>query len=229
MSICQHCGVELDNEKSTCPLCRRSIKGEDSILKEIQPLSDKKRKQVSYLWLMELFSFFSLTGFLIVLAVDLAYGTDLTWSRIPMAAVFFTWIFSLILFHFLRKPYLMVALETINLMIFLWLIDFFTPKYSWFLSLALPLILVIGIIFLLIILWIRSFKLSTLSAISVGTFAIGLLLICLEIILNLFHAKFFISWSIVVLACLLPVSCFFIYLQFRIKKKGSDLTKIFHI
>jgi formate-dependent nitrite reductase membrane component NrfD len=52
----------------------------------------------------------------------------------------------------------------------------------------------------------------------------------LEVILNRFkNNTIFISWSIVAFACILLVSGLFLYLQFRMNKKGSNLKKYFHL
>jgi len=231
MPICKNCGVEIENNDTVCPLCGHS-QNNDAVKpvekKSIEPNIEKQIK--SHPWFLELLSFFSAAGAIIVAAVDFAYGANLTWSRIPLISLIFAWLFVFLLHHLIKKPYLLVILETLNFLIFIWFLDCFIPAYSWFFSLALPIILVVGILFLLVILWIRSFKLSTMLSLSVGTLAAGIFLLCLEVILNKFHhTDILISWSLVAFACILPVSGLFVYLQFRINKKGSNLKKYFHI
>jgi hypothetical protein len=229
MPVCRNCGVEIDLGLKVCPLCGEAVE-KNAITdpgKQPQPQKDKPEKR--YPWFLELFSFFAFAAFIIVFAVDFAYGANLTWSRIPMVSIFFSWLFAFLLHHLRLKPYLLVTLETINFLFFLWALDLFISSHSWFLPLALPLILILGILFLLVIVSIRTFKLSTLSAIAVGTFTVGIFLLCLEIIINLYMDNFFISWSIVAFACIIPVSGLFLYLQVKNRKKGSDLKKIFHI
>lgn len=231
MPICKNCGVEIEAAHSFCPLCgapigNKAIKQEEEVM--VKPSFEKPA--VLHPWFFELFSFFLLASAIIVFAVDFAYGISLTWSRIPLISIAFSWLFVFIIHKFKKRPYLLVTLGMIVFFIFLWLLDRFIPAYSWFFYLAFPIILAIGILFLLVILWVRSFNLSSLSALSVGTLAIGIFLICLEVILNRFsHNKIFISWSVVAFACILPVSGLFLYLQFRINKKGSDLKKYFHL
>ena len=230
MPICKNCGVEIENKDAVCPLCgdsqnNNTVKPVEK--KSIEPELEKQTK--SHPWFLELLSFFSAAGAIIVVAVDFAYGANLTWSRIPLISLIFAWLFVFLLHHLIKKPYLLVILETLNFLIFIWLLDCFIPVYSWFFSLALPIILVVGILFLLVILWIRSFKLSTMLSLSVGTLAAGIFLLCLEVILNKFHhTDILISWSLVAFACILPVSGLFVYLQFRLNK-GSELKKFFHI
>lgn len=146
-----------------------------------------------------------------------------------MSSIFFAWLFAFLLYHFRKHPYLLVLLEIVNFLFLLWALDQFIETSSWFLPLALPIILVIGIIVALMILWVRSFKLKVMTALAIGTLAAGIFLLCLELILNLYHKEFFISWSIVAFACLIPVSSLFIYLHLKIRKRGSDLKKFFHI
>jgi Family of unknown function (DUF6320) len=231
MPICKNCGVEIENKDITCPLCQTPQN--DKIIEQVgkRPEVLEINKQVkTHPWFLELLSFFLAAGAIIVAAVDFAYGANLTWSRIPLISIFFTWLFVFLIHHLIKKPYLLVILETINFLVYICLLNRFVPVYDWFSKLALPIILVIGILFLLVILWIRSFKLSTLFSLSVGTFATGIFLLCLEVILNKFHQQnLMVSWSLVAFACILPVSGFLVYFQFRIYKKGSDLKKYFHI
>jgi hypothetical protein len=231
MPICKKCGVEIEATYSSCPLCGAPI-GNNTIKQEekIPTKPQLKEPAISHPWFLELFSFFSLASAIIVFAVDFAYSANLTWSRIPLISIIFTWLFVFFIHHFKKKPYLLVTLEMIDFFLFLWLLDILIPAFFLFFKLAFPIILVVGILFLLVILWVRSFKLSTLTALSAGTFAIGIFLVCLEVILNRFkNNTIFISWSIVAFACILLVSGLFLYLQFRINKKGSNLKKYFHI
>jgi hypothetical protein len=229
MPICPDCGIDLDEGTKLCPLCGRNLTGDDNhFISEMKPDTADNEKR-THPWLLELYSFFLLAAFLIVPAVDFAYGGNLSWSRIPMASIFFAWLLVFLLHHFKKRPYLLVLLEILNFLLLLWALDQFTPTSAWFLPLALPIILVIGIIVLLIILWIRSFKLKILPSLAIGTLSVGIFLLCLELILNLYHNKIFISWSIVAFACIIPVSGLFVYLQLKIKKRGSDLKKFFHI
>ena len=230
MPICRKCGVELEAEAVVCPLCGTETNGsivEREQIERITPTADPKRKR---LWFLELFSFFAAAGFIIVFAVDFAYGAALYWSRIPLISILFAWLFVFLIHHLIRKPYMLVSLEMINFFIFLWFLDKFIPAYSWFFSLALPIILVIGFLFLIVILWIRSFNLTTFTAIAVGTLAVGVFLVCLEVILSLFHWNtILISWSLVAFACILPVSGLFLYLQKKLNKERNEMKKFFHL
>jgi len=229
MPLCRNCGVEIDVGLKVCPLCGEPVEKNANTEPGKQPLPQKDKPEKRYPWFLELFSFFAFAAFIIVFAVDFAYGANLTWSRIPMVSILFSWLFAFLLYHLRLKPYLLVAVETINFLLFLWALDLLISSHSWFLPLAFPLILVLGILFLLVIVSIRTFKLSTLSAIAVGTFALGIFLLCLEIIINFYRNEFFLSWSIVAFACIIPVSGLFLYLQIMKRKKGSNLKKIFHI
>lgn len=227
--ICKKCGVEIESN-NFCPLCGSSQNDINKDLHKTLPAqegSDPRLK--NKLWFLDLFSFFAAAGIIIVVAVDFAYSGHLTWSRLPLVGTTFAWLLVFLIYHLIRKPYLLVILETINFLALLWFLDRFIPAGSWFINLAFPIILVIGILFLLVILWIRSFQLSTLKSLSVGTLAAGLFLICLEIILHRFQqGKMLISWSLVVFACILPISGMFLYLQKRLNKQGNKMKKYFH-
>lgn len=229
MPICPDCGVELAEGTRICPLCQRNLTGNDNPPQNVDKHLLKDNEEPLHPWLLELYSFFLLAAFIIVPAVDFAYGRNLSWSKIPMAAIFFAWLFAFLFYHFKQRPYLLVLLEVLNFLFLLWALDLFITESSWFLPLALPIILVIGIIVLLVILWIRSFKLKVLLALAIATLAVGIFLIALEIVINSYHHKIFISWSIVAFACIVPVSGLFVYLHLKMKKRGSDLEKFFHI
>lgn len=230
MPICKKCGVELETGTAVCPLCGTDISGGNACRKQTEPTVSKPGTRYDNLWFLEIFSFFAAAAFIIVLAVDFAYNAGLTWSKIPLIAIFFVWLFIFLIHHLLSRPYLLVGLEMLNFFVFLWFLDRFTGDYFWFFGLAFPLILTLGILFLLVILWIRSFHLSTLLSLSVGTLACGIFLLCLEMILHDFqNESFSISWSLVAFACILPVSGLFFYLQKRLNRKGSEMKKYFHI
>lgn len=227
--FCKKCGVELKPDATRCPLCKLPITGEAD-LSSASVLPDSPERGKNPIWFLELFSFFAFAGFLIVFAVDFAYGAALSWSRIPLASIVFAWFFIFIIYKSSLRPYLLVTLEMVNLIIFLALLDKFSGNYSWFVRLALPVILITGILFLLVILFIRSFKLKTLLSISIATLAVGIFLISLEVVLHNFHQNAIsISWSLVAFACILPVSGLFFYMQIRLNRKGNSMKKFFHI
>jgi hypothetical protein len=229
MPICKNCGVEIENSEF-CPLCKSRQDGTKGIeVTRPTPEVQVNKQTHSKLWFFELFSFFAASAAIIVTGIDFAYGTDLTWSRIPLAAIIFGWLFVFLIYHLSRKPYLLVALETVNFLVFLGFLDFSNPRDTWFLSLAMPVILVIGILCLLTILWIRTYELELLPSISVGTLALGIFLICLELIIHRFkHESYFISWSLVAFASILPLGGILVYLHSKLKNNGSQLKKYFH-
>ncbi|HPR16749.1 MAG TPA: DUF6320 domain-containing protein [Candidatus Cloacimonadota bacterium] len=231
MPICKKCGVEIDAAAERCPLCGTSQNAESWDLTP-NPVNEAVEEKVTstHPWFLELFTFFAIAGFIIVFAVDFAYGANLTWSRLPLISIVFTWLFAFFIVHLKKKPYLLVSLETLDLIVFLWLMDRCLPAYSWFYNLALPVILVAGILFLLVILWIRSFRLSIFRALSVGTLSVGVFLLCLEFILNRFHGlPVFISWSLVAFACILLVSALFLYLERKFNKNNLHWKKYFRV
>ncbi|HDQ46134.1 MAG TPA: hypothetical protein ENN17_11675 [bacterium] len=147
MPVCKHCGVEIEEDLPCCPLCRSSIHGGDPVGEQNirTPLPETAAHQKSWFW--GLITLLGLGGGAIVSAVDLAYGMSITWSRYPLISIAYLWL-TVSLFIYLRKHiYSLLLFETINLGLYLWILNSLTPITPWFFSLVIPLYILVSVFY----------------------------------------------------------------------------------
>ena len=244
MPICKQCGVEVESDYTQCPLCGEVIdKGEQD-----HPVDQQNRASASgtesetttaaieahdakmrFLF-HEVFGFIALAGAVVVGATDFAYGMDLSWSRIPLISIGYLWLMVFMIPRLKRVPYLLVAGEVLLLEVYLYALNLFTGGPDWYWGIAFPIVAAFGLLILLSVLTIRIFKLSVLGGLAVGFIAAGLFTLCIEGVLNLyFHGRLGFSWSIITAASVIPLIVFMVSFEKRLKKRGSNLEKHFHV
>lgn len=233
MSLCRHCGVEVDNDVTRCPLCRRPLRGEGDQVATPPPQPVAAPPAASRLlrrWLLEIFTVLAVCGAIVVSAADLAYGMSFTWSRYVLVSIGFLWLSGVLLIVCLRWWLLYVVAETAAVGLFLWLLDGLTPGASWFPSLAFPITLLAGTLLVLTLSARRLLGNSLLAILSIATLAPGLFVLGLELILNDFLLdRLFVSWSAVAFACALPFVLILLILRRWFRKKESEFRRVFHL
>jgi len=178
----------------------------------------------------EVVGFIALAGAVVVLATDLAYGMNISWSRIPLASIGYAWLSIFLIPRLTRTPYLLVAAESILLAGYLFALDSFTRGPSWFWGIAFPLVVSLTVLVVLGIAVIRVFKLSVLGGLAVALVQLGLATLCIEGILQLYlHDSLSFSWSMVTAAAVIPLISFLVSFDRRLKRQGSNLKKHFHV
>ncbi|MBC8384572.1 MAG: hypothetical protein H8E57_03525 [Candidatus Cloacimonetes bacterium] len=233
MPICRKCGIEFDEKSTSCPLCK-TVPGEDNGQIETENIltskivSKKKIKTKSWLW--EMITFVSFAGLIVIFAVDFAYGMNITWSRFPLISLIFVWLTFTLLLRLKKRICLIILLETIILLVLLWFLDLFVSTNPWFFKLALPIVLSLSFLTFSSHLIIKKSKLSVFSVLAIYMTSCGIFLLFLDLVLhNFMECKSIISWSVVAFACIIPLVVFLLYFQKRLKKKGIDLQRYFHI
>jgi hypothetical protein len=186
------------------------------------------------LLLRDVFGFLALAGALVVFAVDFAYGTDITWSRFPLLALGYLVVVLYMPLYLPRLPggktYPLIIGETAATGLFLSLLNRFTAGPDWFLPLALPLTLLSGVLVLAVTTVIRRFRLSALGGISTALVAAGLFTVATELVLDSYlGAPPAPSWSLITAAAVIPIILFLINFERRLRRRGSDLKKYFHV
>lgn len=191
---------------------------------------DTEREERVRILFGEVISFIALAGAVVVFAVDYAYGMRISWSRFPLISIAFFWLLVNIPYWLRGQGYLIVILETIDVIAFLYLLDLFTPSASWFTGLALPIAAGLGVISMLAMGCIRLFRLWVLGSVSTVLVALGLYILWLEWVITYYlydHA--YVSWSLVAAACAVPIIVFLMSFNSRLKRHGSNLKKHFHV
>jgi hypothetical protein len=233
MTLCTHCGVEVEASERYCPLCRNSL--EPGIeAEETEPARPKRDTQEANRrirrWLLEVFSLFALTAALVVLAADYATGLSIDWARYPLVSIAFLWLSVILLILSSRHAWIFLPAEIVAAGLFLFILDQFTPRTTWFLPLAFPLTLLIGTLLALTLAVARGRRASPFAIIATVLLSGGVFVVGLDLFLNRYLGhRWFISWSGVVFACLLPVVALLLYLRTWLRRRQTELRKLFHV
>lgn len=190
MSYCVQCGVQLAPDLDRCPLCRTPVVNPNAgaAPKRESEQPDRVEETISRLhrgYARQLSIIFILVPALSVLLVDVMDGGGV-WSPFVIGALVMLWFFlAAPLVLPVRKPYLYVALDVLALCGYLALVAFLTEGFSWYLSIVLPLLVLLGGVTLLVILVIRRVELVKLYRAALFMLLLAAFLIGLEIIIDL--------------------------------------------
>ncbi len=202
MSYCVQCGVRLEPSEKHCPLCGVEV------INPVQPFDDQApRPYPSQLdpiteRINRRFIGAMITIALVfpaVLCATINYSLDqtLTWSWYVMGALGLVW-FVLVPYYWLRKRTLnrLFWPVVVVLLLFLLLVAWRSGDLSWYLPLAVPLVMAPALLlyttlFLVNRRLIRGFVIPALAL-----FSAGLLVLAIELILDAAHGPIQLNWSL---------------------------------
>jgi len=241
MAYCKHCGVELDVNMNYCPLCGELVSGEDFIQKEQDQflrsqqeekiISDyKKLTQIQRRKLFwELSGIILVSGIIVSFIIDLVLNKNITWSKYTITVCLVVFVNITFMAFWQKKITLLFTGSFISTSIMLMLLELYNQNISWSITLGVPLLLAAYLITLGLISLIQISRQRGLNIITYSLIAMGLLTICIEAIISLnTKNRVTLQWSLIVLACLIPVSAILLFIHYRLKK-ATDLKKFFHI
>lgn len=232
MPICTGCGVAIEERYRNCPLCGRSLDkvrtdaSEDRLENVTEPACEKDVP--ANIVVLEVFSFVAVSSALVVLATDLAWGMDVSWSRLPLLSIGYVWlaVFQVTLLR--RKPWLLATVEFLSACLFLFTLDTLTSGPPWFWGIALPVLFVLALLILATAAFIRLRKPSVLGMLSAGLASGAVFTLLIDMLLNWFFSHSLrISWSMVTAVSVIPIIVFLSGFEKRLKKRGSSLKKYF--
>lgn len=232
MAKCPECKVIFEHT-DVCPLCGSPASENISSGGTPYPGNEKGPSANSNspgfrLNLWGAVSILSLAPLLLTVSIDIIFTKSLSWSVYPAVVLLCLWLYGTSIFFFKRMALFLVLSTFLITCLMLFFIDLFSDGLSWFFPLALPLVFSLYANFSWAFFIIRKAKRIGFNLVAFIFFVIIAVCLCTDFIINLyFQAEFLFSWSIVILAALLPVGGFFIYLHY-ILKKSLDFKKIFH-
>ncbi|HEY4655452.1 MAG TPA: DUF6320 domain-containing protein [Cyclobacteriaceae bacterium] len=233
-TVCKKCRVELDDEMKRCPLCGTAIDGgdqerpepgdEDAIV--LRNREGEKHMLQRILWQVTAILLFS--GIVATLIIDLAINKRVTWSVYPMSICMIVFSYaSFLAFWHTKTIYQILAgwvLSTLLLLAF----NYFFPAANWTIDLGIPILFAVNFISIALIGVFTVTRRKSLNLLAYAFVAIAALCMTVEGILSqYFKGKIELSWSIIVAACLLPVTAALIFMFYR-TRNNSTLQKIFH-
>ncbi len=235
MQLCKTCGVELDDGMDRCPLCGRSVHDDKEPRDYAIPVSIFNKKTIApadmhllqrITW--QVTSILLLSAIIATLVIDVGVHKDITWSVYPISicTILFSYASVLALCRTGLVLQLLIGwmISTAVLTGFYYLL----PNAAWTLRLAIPILFVTNLMNIILILLIRSVHTKGLNVFALVLVSIAVYCICLEGLISLYtRNQFLIQWSIIVMACLLPITASLLFIHFRIKN-NKHLEKIFH-
>ncbi|MCX8059500.1 MAG: hypothetical protein N3A58_08820 [Spirochaetes bacterium] len=238
MPYCKRCGIEIDQKKDRCPLCGEILvtsftniddKGDLYPNISTNSFNDKRdnSKDIKIIWSI-IGLFFSVALFIFIVIL-IKFPQTKNWVFYPIVSIIFFFGLISIIFFLYRKIFLTLFLVFIDLSIFLFFIDFIDKKINWFLTLGLPII--ISVIVLCLLFYLTFLKVKTKGWNIFGFILIYISFFCILIdFIICFYSfrKFDLIWSPFVLAILIPISIYFLYLHYGAKKK-FNIDRFFHL
>lgn len=235
MSYCVNCGVELDNTAAFCPLCHTPVQNPNQPAdlhapkpfpterQEVPPVS---KRHVAILLSTVLASVGACCGVL-----NLFLRTERTWSLYVIGAVIMLWIWLVPPLLHRKKDTLRLQLlaDILAIAIYVSLIAVDLDGWDWYWHLALPIILLLGAVFLFWGLTMGGRQRSTLSSMAIVIGSIGVFAMGVECFVDrFFQGNWSPSWSLIVLAVCLILTIPLIIVR-RMPSLREEVRRRFHL
>lgn len=213
-----------------CPLCKIPVAdGYNSTQIEDQQHSayDERKPKLLKRIFLQIACVLLLSGILATLIINVVMVGRVTWSMYPMTIclIVLSYIFSLGLST--AKPLARILTGWLASILVLVLVHLYVSD-DWPLKLALPLLCCINVIAMLLILLLKNLRFKGLNIVAILFISAAVFCLTVEAILSkYFLEEFRLSWSVVVSACLLPVTAVIVFMHFK-TRRNAELEKIFH-
>lgn len=241
MNYCNNCGVELEENVNSCPLCGKNLTGESVMDTEDRPYKEAipergipsdfvgltKLQRQKVFW--QLSGITLISGMIVTLIIDLIINRSVTWSRFPMSACLALFVNISVIFFLRRRIALAFTGNFLSTSMLLVLFDVFNKNIGWSTKLGIPLVFSFFLVVYLLIKLVRHSKQRGINLIAYFLMAAGILSLSVEGIISLqTGARLQFHWSVIVLASVMCVSAILLFIHFRLRK-GTDLKRFFHI
>jgi hypothetical protein len=234
MPYCVHCGVELEHSQRACPLCTTPVIDPNNPWTETADPAHPERvdtaiDRIDRRYARRLSKLLMLVPMLTVTLLDLLGSLQLTWSPYVTGALIclYCWILVPIFYKF-DKPYTYVIIDILALCLYLLLIALMTDGMGWYLSLALPMLLLIGLFVLAALSIYRRIQLSILYRNALFLLLMGLFLIALEVLIDLAaDASVALNWSVYAAIPLGVIALMCVYIERHVALKNEIRKRLF--
>lgn len=149
MSYCVHCGVKLASYEKTCPLCGTPVidpnaeTGKD--IPRFVDQIDMSDRNLNRHFVFGLLTSLLILPAIITIIVDLCINHSLSWSLLVCGAEICFWFFIIYPFRYsLKHKFIYGIIDTVVVAFYILLIAVMFNGISWYLSIALPLLLMSG-------------------------------------------------------------------------------------
>ncbi|MGI6125315.1 MAG: hypothetical protein ACOYIG_14295 [Acetivibrionales bacterium] len=165
-----------------------------------------------------------------LLSLDLYSGSFPEWSQYPALSLLLIWIYIVAPFLITwKRIYLIIAIWLFGTGGFLYAIDKLTGGRDWFMPVGLPILVLVGFAAIITVISAKTSKHKTLMAIGTAIFALSVLIIGIDVVINIYiMEKFIVTWSPIPAAVLIPTAIFLIIVNYNNDLKAY-LIKKFHM
>ncbi|HLT72362.1 MAG TPA: hypothetical protein VKZ75_06900 [Cyclobacteriaceae bacterium] len=229
MTICKTCLVELDDDMKRCPLCGTPVGTlPHSTPNEITSEFDEPERHLLQRILWQVTAILLLSGIVATFIIDVSINKAVTWSVYPLSICMIVLSYaSFLAFWHTRIIYQILAGWALSTFLLVICSQLF-PSAGWTVDLGIPILFAVNFISILLLGVFAATRRKSLNLLAFIFVAIAVLCVIIEGLLSLyFKDKIELTWSIIVAACLLPVTAALIFMYYR-TRKNTNLQKIFH-
>lgn len=215
MSYCVNCGVELDQTAKFCPLCHVPVNNPAQPVDHTAPTPfPTERREVlpaSKRELALLISAMLLSAALCCGLLNLILHPHLIWSLYVLGALAVVWV--CFVPPLLRRGtpfYVQMGMDMLSVAVYILLIAWSVDGMAWYWYLAIPIILLLGGVFMILYFLLKKHRRSLLSSTATVLGVMGIFLIGVEFFIDQYlHQMWMPGWSLVVaticLSLLIPL------------------------
>ena len=232
MSYCVNCGVELGEGARCCPLCGTKVLNpshpEEQETTPFYPTRKEQIPEVSKKGTALVISAMLASVAVCCGLLNLVLKPDRPWSFYAMGAAFMLWIFFVPPLLWRKIPFLLrVFVNMCAMALYVWVIACASGGISWYIHLALPIILSLGAIGL-VICWVLRNR-SRLSSAITMLVGLGLFCECIELFVDIYlRGVWEPVWSLVVAAAALGLAVPLIVIRL-VPSFREQARKTFHL
>jgi fatty acid desaturase len=232
MIICKNCGVELESDMQSCPLCTQNVDEEPAASTYNEKILSKEGRRMTQPQRRETWEIVSIVILLVMVVTSLLniiLNREISWAQYPLASciVLFTYI---TVFAFTNTKWEIQLLYVFIISsVLIYMLDFFTLGLSWSIHLGIPLLFFVNILLIAMRQIYRRVKRKGINLIAFAFIAAALLCLFTEALIDFYMDGIIrLVWSLIVVGCVLPIVIFLLYMHIRLNK-GTDLQRTFHI
>lgn len=233
MKTCPTCGITMESEYSSCPLCQSDFNEPHTPAKPAKPSYPgmgkplSRSERINLFW--ELMGILHFSSLLVVFFIDLFMNRRPGWSWFAISGIAASFIYITLIVFWPRKPFLLLGGLFLTTCSLLFTIDILHEGLSWFLVPALPLTGFLILFAALVVLFARLTHHRGLNIIATISIAVGAYVIVIDMSTNWMHNHNMApTWSVIVALSILPFALFLLYFHYRLKR-GTSLRKFFHL
>ncbi len=237
MPYCSRCGVEVDDHVLQCPLCKSEIQHfnkppdipenfpGDNLKTNVYYIPFEKKKKI--IW--SIVSFLIATSLFIIFAVNFFLNRTITWAWIPLFSIILAWALIASIYYFYKKIFLFLLSIFIAITLYLFFLFLIVLDTKLFFLFAFPVVVATFINTIIVILFYKITKRKGYNIIGFILIGISFFCIIIDFIITFFiTGRILMTWSLVVIAFLIPLALLLFFIHYKLKKT-PDIKKIFHI